>query len=183
MRQVLDRIYGGALMLSAILFATIAVLVLIQVGGRLTDRVLRAAGSEPLGITIPSLAEIGGFLFISAVFLGLAGTLVRGGHVRVTLVTRALPEGVARGLDGLVALGAAGLAAFASWSSILQTIDSWKFDSLSFGMVKIPLWWPQSVMTLGLLLLTVALIDAALTRFRGGLPPYAEAEAVREEGH
>ena len=153
MRSLLDRLYAAALWLSAASFALIALLVLIQVLGRLTDRAARALGAPPPGITIPSLAEIGGFLFLGGVFLGLAGTFAAGGHVRVTLLTRSLAQGAERWLGALVAAGAAGLAAFATWSSWLQFADSLRFNSVSFGMVKVPLALPQGVMTFGLLLL------------------------------
>lgn len=177
MRVILDRLYAAALWLSAASFALIATLVLIQVLGRLTDRIARAIGAPPPGITIPSLAEIGGFLFLGGVFLGLAGTFAAGGHVRVTLLTRSLPEGVSRWLGALVAAAAAGLAAFSAWSSWLQFLDSIKFNSVSFGMVKVPLAIPQGVMTLGLILLLIALIDAAVTLAKGGEPSYAANEA------
>lgn len=178
MRVLLDRVYAAALALSAAGFAIIAALVLVQIAGRLIDRGARLAGVPPLGLTIPSLAEIGGFMFAGAVFLGLAGTLTAGGHIRVTLLTGALPPRVARPLGAAVATSAAGLAAFATWSSALQLIDSWRFDSVSYGMIPVPLWMPQAVMTAGLALFCVALLDAALTLARGGTPAYEVAEAT-----
>ena len=176
MRQTLDRLYSGALILAAAAFAAIAALVLVQIIGRLIDRGARALGAVPPGITVPSLAEIGGFLFLSAVFLGLAGTFARGGHVRVSLLTGALPPTIARPLEALVLIIAAGLCAFATWSSWLQAWDSWVYDSVSFGMVRVPLWLPQGGMTLGLVLLCIALIDSLVTVIRGGTPHYAEHE-------
>lgn len=176
MRSFLDRLYAAALWLAAASFALIAVLVLIQVVGRLADRIARTIGLPPPGITIPSLAEIGGFLFLGGVFLGLAGTFAAGGHVRVTLLTRSLADGAARWLGAFVAAAGAGLAAFAAWSSWLQFIDSIKFNAVSFGMVKVPLAIPQGVMTFGLLLLLVALIDAAVVLAKGGEPSFATAE-------
>ena len=111
-----------------------------------------------------------------AVFLGLAGTFARGGHVRVSLLTGALPPTIARPLEALVLIIAAGLCAFSTWSSWLQAWDSWVYDSVSFGMVRVPLWLPQGVMTLGLVLLCIALIDSLVTVIRGGIPHYAEHE-------
>ncbi|PYE81160.1 TRAP transporter small permease [Pseudoroseicyclus aestuarii] len=182
MRLFLDRLYAGSLFASAASFAAIAGLVLIQVLGRLIDRAARLVGAPPPGLTVPSLAEIGGFLFVAGVTLGLAGTFVRGGHVRVSLLTRALPPGAGRGLSALVAAAALGLSAFGTWSSWLQTVDSWVFDSVSFGMIRVPLWLPQGVMTLGLALLTVALLDALIQLLRGATPAYeiGEAEAGGE---
>lgn len=181
MRRMLDRLYDGALWLAALAFALIAGLVLLQILGRLVDRAARALGLSPPGFTIPSLAEFGAFLFVGAVFLGLAGTLRAGGHVRVKLLIRSLPPAAARWLGAGVAALAAALAAFASWSSLLQTLDSLKFASVSYGMIPIPLAIPQAVMTLGLALFTVALLDAMVTLLRGGTPAHDAAELRTEE--
>jgi TRAP-type C4-dicarboxylate transport system permease small subunit len=181
MRRMLDRLYDGALWLAALAFALIAGLVLLQILGRLVDRAARALGLSPPGFTIPSLAEFGAFLFVGAVFLGLAGTLRAGGHVRVKLLIRSLPPAAARWLGAAVAALAAALGAFASWSSLLQTLDSLKFDSVSYGVIPIPLALPQAVMTLGLALFTVALLDAMVTLLRGGTPAHDAAELRTEE--
>lgn len=176
MRAFLDRLYSWGLALASAAFACIAALVLLQILGRLIDRGARALGASAPGLTIPSLAEIGTFLFVGGVFLGMAGTLQAGGHIRVTLLTRSLPEAASRALGTLVGLCAVGLAGFATWASALQVLDSWTFDSVSYGVIPIPLWLPQSVMTLGLALFLVALIDATLTLARGGTPAYETAE-------
>ncbi len=175
MRQILDRLYAGALALAAAAFAAIAALVLVQILGRLIDRAARAFGAPPPGITVPSLSEIGGMLFLAAVFLGLAGTFVRGGHVRVALLTKALPAGTARLIEALVLVVATGLCVFATWSSGLQAVDSWVFDSVSFGMVRVPLWLPQGIMTLGLVLLCIALLDGLASVLRGQTPAHESA--------
>ncbi|MCE0505321.1 MULTISPECIES: TRAP transporter small permease [unclassified Roseivivax] len=181
MRRLLDRIYDLALWLAALTFALIAVLVLAQILGRLTDRAARALALPPPGLTVPSLAEFGAFLFAGAVFLGLAGTLQAGGHVRVKLLITALPETAARWLGAAVAGGAAALAGFATWSSLLQALDSLKFNSVSYGVVPIPLVIPQGVMTLGLALFTLAILDAMVTQIRGGTPAHDAAE-VKDGG-
>ena len=181
MRIILDRLYQAGLTLAALSFAAIAGLVLYQIVGRLIDRVARAVGFPPPGLTVPSLAEIGAFLFVGAVFLGLAGTLRAGGHVRVTLMIRVLPPTAGRALGLAVSAAAAALAAFATWSSAAQTLDSWRFDSVSYGMVKVPLWLPQGVMTLGLALFCLALLDALAALATGRTPAHEVAEAARGE--
>lgn len=180
MRRILDRTYDTALWAAAATFAAIAVLVLAQILGRLTDRAARALDLAPPGLTIPSLAEFGAFLFVGAVFLGLAGTLQAGAHVRVKLLVRALPPNAARGLGALVCAGAAGLAAFATWSSALQVADSLRFDTVSYGTIPIPLALPQGVMTAGLAIFCVALIDACATLARGGQAAFDAAERRME---
>lgn len=185
MRRTLDRVYGAGLVLAALALVAIAALVLVQVAGRIIDRSLIALGHEPVGIAITSLSELGGFLFVGAVFLALAGTLRAGGHVRVTMLVGMLPAPLARMVAALALLGALGLCGFALYSAALQAWDSWSFNAVSFGMAKFPLWVPQSVLVAGLALLALALIDELITLLRGAAPAYQRAEAAKggTDGH
>lgn len=180
MRRVLDAIYAAAQGLAAACFAAIAALVLVQIAGRLLDRGLTAIGRQALGVAIPSLAEIGAFLFVAAAFLGLAGTLRAGGHVRVTLLTGRLGPRAARALSALVIAGALALALWSAWHAGAMALDAWRFNSVSYGMVRVPLALPQAAMTLGLILLCVALADELWAALRGHDPAFARAEAARE---
>ena len=186
MRRMLDIVYAGALVASAAALVTIAVLVFAQIGGRILDRILIATGGEVVGFQVPSLAEIGGFLFVGAAFLALPATLKAAGHVRVTMLAQALPEPGARLVTVIVLATGLALALFAAWHSGVQAQDSWAFNSVSFGMVRIPLWIPQGVMTLGLVLFAVALADELVMALRGRTPVFRQAEAARgidEGGH
>lgn len=186
MRRVLDLIYASSLVASAAALVSIAVLVFAQIGGRILDRFLTATGGEAIGFQVPSLAEIGGFLFVGAAFLALPATLKGAGHVRVTMLAQALPAGAARAVTVVVLVAALALAVFAAWHSGVQVQDSWAFNSVSFGMVRIPLWIPQGVMTLGLILFAVALADELVIALTGGTPAFSAAEAARgidEGGH
>ena len=179
MRRVLDLVYAAALLASALALVTIAVLVFAQIAGRILDRVLVATGGEAIGFQVPSLAEIGGFLFVGAAFLAMPATLKAAGHVRVTMLAQALPETAARAVTIFVLSAALALAIFAAWHSGVQVQDSWAFNSVSFGMVRIPLWLPQGVMTSGLILFALALADELVTALAGGMPAFREAEAER----
>ncbi len=147
---------------------------------------LVATGNAAIGFQVPSLAEIGGFLFVGAAFLALPATLRSAGHVRVTMLAQALPPAAARVVTALVLAAALALAVFAAWHAGVQAQDSWAFNSVSFGMVRIPLWIPQGVMTLGLVLFAVALADELVLALRGQTPAFRQAEAARgidEGGH
>lgn len=179
MRRMLDLIYSAALVASATALVTIAGLVFFQIAGRILDRVILWSGGEALGLAVPSLAEIGGFLFVGAAFLALPATLLQAGHVRVTILAQALPAGLDRPLTILVLAGALALALFAAWHSGLQALDSWQFDSVSFGMIPVPLWLPQGIMTMGLAIFALALLDELVTALMGGQPAFRRAEAGR----
>ena len=186
MRRALDLVYAAALVAAALALVTIAALVLVQIGGRVLDRVLLATGGTAIGVQVPSLAEIGGFLFVGAAFLALPATLKAAGHVRVTMLAQALPPRFAWGVTIFVLASALALALFAAWHSGVQTQDSWAFSSASFGMVRVPLWIPQGVMTLGLGLFALALGDELFTALAGRPPSFVAAELSRgidEGGH
>ncbi|MET4104255.1 TRAP-type C4-dicarboxylate transport system permease small subunit [Roseovarius sp. MBR-78] len=185
-RRLLDRLYDAGFVLAALALVAIAVLVLVQVAGRVIDKTLLALGQAPLGIAITSLSEFGGFLFVGAVFLALAGTLRDAGHVRVTILTQSVPPGLRRVLAGLVLLLALGLGGFALYSAGVQAWDAWAFNAVSFGMARFPLWIPQGVMVLGLAIFWIALLDEALVVLRGGVPAFLRAEAAKQgktDGH
>lgn len=186
MRRLFDAIYNGALIAACAAMVAIAVLVLVQVLGRIIDRVAILLGREPLGIAVPSLSEFGGFLFVAAACLALPATLRAGGHVRVTLALGLMGPRLGKLMTALVLLAALGLCGFAAWHSAEQMLDSWRFNTVSFGMVRVSLWIPQAAMTAGFVLLLVALLDELLALMRGGLPAFQRAEDGRKdsvEGH
>ncbi|MGP4842723.1 TRAP transporter small permease [Marinobacter sp. 1Y8] len=169
MRNALNAFYrfGGAL--SALQLTAIMVMVVLQVLGRVLDRVLVWVGADALGLNIPGLSELAAFLLLGATFFGLAYTFWQGGHIRVTLLVQHLPLPVQRFMDVAMVLVAAAITAFAAWNSAWLTYDSYDFGDLSIGMVPVPLWIPQLGMVLGLLWLLIALLDALVSLLTGRL--------------
>lgn len=182
LRRFLDSIYATGLWGACLAMIAIAVLVFAQIIGRMIDRVLILSGAAPLGLAIPSLSDFGGFLFVAAATLALPATLRAAGHVRVTLTLALAGPRVGRFLTVLVLVLALGMAGFAAWHSAAQMWDSWSFNVVSFGMVKVPLWVPQAVMTTGFALLVLALADELLAALRGADPAFRKAEAERSTG-
>lgn len=182
MRRILDGIYTAALVLACASMVLIATLVLAQILARVLDRVLVLLGAVPLGLTVPSLSTFGGMLFVAAATLALPATLRAGGHVRVTLLTGRGGPVLRRVQAGCVLLVALSLAGFASWHSGLQALDSLRFNSVSFGMIRVPLWIPQAVMTTGFALLALALLDEFLSVLRNQPPSYDRTETNRSDG-
>lgn len=180
MRKALDALYGAALVGACLSMIAIAVLVFAQVAARMVDAVAVFLGLPRYGFTIPSLAEIGGFLFVASAFLALAATLRAAGHVRVTLLMRWFGPRGDRIMTVLVLLAALGLTAFAVWSVWLLTWASFLRGSVSIGIIAIPLWIPQGVMMLGLVIFAVALLDELVSMSRGGDPAFRVVESQRE---
>lgn len=167
MRRFLDSLYRFGGYISALQLAAIMIMVVLQVSGRILDNGLQALGMKSLGLQIPGLAELAGFLLLGATFTGLAYTLMVGGHIRVDLLHRALPASMQKALDLLVTSIALAITGYATWYSVLLAYDSYDFGDLSIGMVPVPLWFPQAVMVLGLIWLLVALLDVLIGLITG----------------
>lgn len=180
MRKALDALYGAALFGACLAMAVIAALVFVQVLGRVVDRIAVLFGMDRYGFAIPSLAEIGGFMFVASAFLALPAALRAAGHVRVTLALRWIGATGERAMTVLVLAIALGLTTFAAWAVGVQTLASYERGSVSYGLIAIPLWLPQAVMTTGIVIFAVALLDELLIVLRGGEAAFRQAERRRE---
>lgn len=176
MRAILDRFYAASLALSAACLVTIALLIAVQLGGRLIDGTLRLLGVEPIGIVILSLAEFSGSLLAAASFLALAGTLKAGAHIRITMLLQAVPQRIRRALELWAFGGSALLSGYIAWQLAKFAWFSFQFNEVSPGVVRFVLWVPQAAMAAGAIILTIALIDEAVRVLRAGRPSFQAAE-------
>lgn len=163
MRRFLDALYRVAAWMAATAIFLIFALVAVQVSARLLDGGLRFIGMQPLGLRIPSIAEICGFLLGAASFLALAHTLVTGGHIRVGVLVSRLGPGARHVVETLLGLAATALSLYATVALARLTLRSWNFNDVSYGILPVPLALPQGLMTIGLAVLTVALVDVTVT--------------------
>ncbi|ASP33797.1 TRAP transporter small permease [Labrenzia sp. VG12] len=175
MRKALNILYQMATVLAACCLLVIATLVALQVLGRIADWALIQLGLEPLRFQVPSLAEFAGFLLVGASFLALAGTLRNNDHIRVSMLLQAVPPGAARLLNIWVIAIAFALAAFFTWNAALLALDSYTYNETSYGVVPVPLVYPQSVMTLGLLVFSISLLDDLIVSLTGRAPSFETA--------
>ncbi len=176
MRILLDRLYGLSLWLSALCIVAIAVLVGLQIGGRIFDSLLKLFGYPPYGFVILSLSEIAGYLMAAGGFLGLAATLKSGAHIRVTLVLGRLPEQVRTVFEASAALAGASFCGYVAWFVSKLAIDSFRFNELSPGLIPVQLGYPQAAMAIGAIMLTVAILDEFVIIITRGQPSFRAAE-------
>ncbi len=176
MRRSLDRLYQAALWLSAACLVAIALLVLLQTGGRLLDKLLKVAGREPVGFQILSLSEIAGYLLAASTFLALGATLRAGAHIRVTLLLSFLGERVRAPIEVAAFITATLASLFMTWHVARLAIDSWLQGEISPALLPIPLVLPQAAMALGLVVLTIAFADELVHVLRAGRPSFRQAE-------
>ena len=176
MRAFLDNLYRVTLWASALCLAAIALLVGAQLAGRLLDGTLALLHLPRTDFVILSLAEICGYMLGAASFLALAGTLKAGVHIRVTMLLAALGERTRHILE-IWAFGcASAVSAYVTYNLGLFAYVSFRFHEVSTGVIRVPLAYPQAVMALGALVLTVALIDELVIVVKGGRPTFRVAE-------
>jgi TRAP-type C4-dicarboxylate transport system permease small subunit len=181
MRRMLDIFYRASGVLAGICLVAICVVVLLQVGANAIDFVAEWVLGAPFGLVVPSYADFAGFLLAAASFLALAWTLTRGEHIRVGLLLERLGRGPRLALELWCTAIGAGLSGFFAWYATALVVESFRFGDMSRGIVAIPLWIPQSAMALGLIVLTVAFIDAFVSVLRGR-DPYAAGDRSQSSG-
>jgi TRAP-type C4-dicarboxylate transport system permease small subunit len=178
MRAVLEKLYFASGVAAAVFLILICVVVSAQIGLRAVDNLLFLLTGTRQGLMIPSAAEFSGFFLAAASFLALAHTLRHGGHIRVNLILRHLPGRVRRLAEAFSLATGAALTGFFAWHTLLMVIDSFVFHEVSYGIVAVPLWIPQSAMLLGLVILFIALVDDLLRALAGKVPSYAGGESA-----
>lgn len=182
MRRALDGLYDVSLVAATLFLGAIATIVLLQVGANIIDDVSGLITGLPIGLLIPSYADLTGFFLAGASFLALAGTLRHGGHIRVTLLIHRLRPENRRTVELWALFVAFLFAAYFTWYAFALTLESFAFDDRADGMVPTPLWVPQLVMAIGALVLTIALADEYVRVSRGDTPRYFAGEREWETG-
>lgn len=169
MRQFLDRLYDAAGMLAALFLVGTLAMVLLGIAGRL------------LNFHVPGTDAYAGYSMAAAGFLALAHTLMRGEHIRVTLILERLVGQSRRGLElWALAVGVL-LAALLAFYSVRLAYQSWDFHDISTANDATPLWIPQSTMAIGALIFLIAMIDELVAELRGRRRAAAVQEALHNE--
>lgn len=162
--RALDRFFGLTTAVAAVLFVSIALLVLYQLGGQALPYVPRSAD------------EFAGYCMGASAFLALADTFRSGEHVRVTLLSDRVGTAARRRLAWVSIIVSIGLAGWMSWYFVRQAWVSWSFNELSSGLIALPMWLPQGAMAWGALAFVVALLEAAV-RLGAGTPLPGSSDA------
>ncbi|MBX3610891.1 MAG: TRAP transporter small permease subunit [Hydrogenophaga sp.] len=135
---------------------------------------LAAFASVSLGVMarlmrwdIPGLDAYAGYAIAAALFLALPGTLVRGEHIRVTLVLDRLPAGWRRGFEWWCLLAGLALSLYTAWYAGQLVWISHLTHDVSPAADATPLWLPQLAMALGCIGLALAFAQAVIWRLSG----------------
>ena len=181
MRKFLNLLYQASGALAAVFLAAICAIVMLQVGANMIDSLFRLVTGEPLGLLIPSYSEFTGFFLVSASFLALAYSLRSGSHIRVSLIIRGFSGRARLWIDLWCTVSGAIFTSFFAWHAVLMVIDSYEYNDISYGMIPVPIWIPQLGMALGLVILTIALLDEMITVLKGGTPEFEKGDGEQLE--
>jgi len=177
LRRGLDFLYAASGAIAGTFLVAIGVVILLQVGGNLIDYVLDRVAGAPIGLLIPSYAEFAGFFLASSTFFALSYTLRAGGHIRVNLIVRGLSPAVRRWTEvGCYGFAAVICAVFSYWA-VAQVLESAEFGDVVPGIVRVPLWIPQTSVAAGAVILTIALLDGLVLLLAGRAPTPSDDDA------
>jgi TRAP-type C4-dicarboxylate transport system permease small subunit len=125
------------------------------------DVLARAAGYPTLWAL-----EVSGYLMVAASVLAAGEVMRKGGHFEVRLFLDMLPQALRSAIDWVVALVTAVFAACVTVGCVQLVIQTHTLGFKSPTLLQVPLAVPQSVLLLGLTLLTVAALLRVIAQWR-----------------
>jgi TRAP-type C4-dicarboxylate transport system permease small subunit len=169
-KKSLDALYTACGVLACVCLLMTGSIIIAQILSRL------------FGILVPSADEFAGYAMAMSTFLGLAYTFRANGHIRVTLFTQRLQGAGSRRLESFVLFLALLVMGYFTWYNIDMAYTSYDFGDISTGLVPMPLWIPQTIISFGTLLMTVSILDELLSVLKGDKPRYALHEESNMQG-
>lgn len=109
--------------------------------------------------------ELSSYLLLGIIFLGAAYAHLRGAHIRVDTYTSRLSPKMRLAFeryDAVISLLIMGVFCLGAWS---LTREAYVYESVRQGALVIKVWWPLSVILLGLVLYFLFLITEIYYRF------------------
>jgi TRAP-type C4-dicarboxylate transport system permease small subunit len=164
---MLDRLYALSGALAAVCLAAVCAMMLAQSIGR------------EIGVLVRGADDITSWLTAASAFLALGHTFRHGELVRVGLWIENLAPRARRRAE-LAALSITLLFVGAMvWAVAKFVFESWKFNEVAQGLIKIPIWIPQLAFLLGVAIFFIAVLDEWVTVLHGRKPAYQMAEEER----
>ena len=182
MRSVLDGVYRISGGLAAFSLVCIAAIVFGQVVLNMIDFVSMALFGTSFSLLIPSYALLSGYALAFATFLSLGLGLRHAAHIRVTLVESRLPQFARRSTLTAVALIGVATGVLLTYSLGQLALQSFMWGDRASGLLKIPLWIPQSVLCLGTSVFLIAALDTLIEVLRTGRSEALREDSPAEEG-
>jgi TRAP-type C4-dicarboxylate transport system permease small subunit len=111
--------------------------------------------------------EMSVFLIVGAVFMSAAAIQAQRGHIGIEAIVGLLPKRVNDVRIVLVDIASLAFCAFFAWKSYTLLQEAWVDDYHSSSTWAPPLWIPYSLMTVGMVLLSIQLLLQVIAGLRG----------------
>jgi TRAP-type C4-dicarboxylate transport system permease small subunit len=105
--------------------------------------------------SLQGVDEIGGYVLACVVAFGISFTLLERAHTRIDVVLGWLPRRLQPILHFLAFLSLGAFAVFMAWRAATTLDDSIAYQSIASTPLQTPLWIPQSIWVVGLLIFAV----------------------------
>lgn len=148
--DVLERIARSAVFIAGLALLGAAVLVTVDVLCR-----------KFLGLTVSGSDEISGYVFAAGTTWAYSYALLHRSNVRIDALYNIFPLWLKAVLDVVGVSLLLVYMAIQTFYAVDVFLESWKFDSVAVTTLATPLWIPQLLWVIGLLMFMVTLIFVA----------------------
>lgn len=128
-------------------------------------------GRKLFGFTFQGTDDLGGYVLAIVAVVGASYTMAMRGHTRVDVFLVRMPAGWQRVLNVAAMVTMAGFAAFAAWRGLDVLLESIEFGSVASNPRQTPLWQPQLLWVIGLVLFALIsfayAVHSLMLLFRG----------------
>ncbi len=138
--------------LAGIIFAMMSFLVVTEV-------VLRATVNESTRVA----SEYSGYALATMIYLSLGFTFREGAHIRISFLNDRLPNKLRRLVEFLLAAFAAVVTSVAILAVWEMARTSYERGTIAYTVARTPLYIPQGVILVGLVILFIQLVAYALS--------------------
>lgn len=146
MRKILDKLYLLSGDIAAVFLFCILLMIVIQMFARWS------------GIVVAGLTDIAGYCMAATSFFGLGYAMSKNSHIRVDLLLSGM-KADRRAAEVICTTIASIIAAAFVWFAIKANYISFTLGERSQGQDELYVWIPQIAMSIGTVVLLIALLD------------------------
>ena len=150
--QYLNKIQGWAVNASAFGAASIVVILMAMV-------VADIFGRKVLNKPVPMSYEVGAFMLVFIVFLGLAYSQRQKAHIRVEILTLRMPPKLRAIMDLFAYTIGIGIYGLIFYETFKWSYHSFEIGEYVAGLVNIPKWPSQFALVFGALLISLQFLS------------------------
>ena len=140
---------------------------------------LAQALGRGLGVLFRGADDVVAWLTAASAFFALGHTFRRGELVRVGLWLDMLGQRARRGAEVFALTVTLLFVGYMVWAVTRFVYESWQFNEVAQGLIRIPIWIPQLSFVIGVTIFFIAVADELVAVLQGRKPAYQIAEEER----